>query len=619
MNGAPDYSRFLCHLCGILALVVGMLNPMEWQSRAADGVAYAVTIKPTGIAEIDAPATQSAELVQLREKAPVGGFALIARARGDIRRLDDVLNSQGYYDGSVTVSIDGRSIDDPNLADALDSRPAGAPPVQVTVTLTPGPQFHLGQIRVTGDVPQADRARLGLAPGQPARAADVLAAGSRLEAALKEEGHALAKVEAPVATLDPAAKAVDVTFPVTAGPRVDLGPITVTGLSAVNPGIVYERLPIHQGEQYSTSKLQNAQTELNDLGVFSSVRIQPTTSLDPQGQLPVQFIVAESPRHAINLTGAYSTDLGPTVAASWKDRNLFGNAEQLTITAASSAGGTAERSAGYSLTGQFIKPDFLARHQSLQVDLGAIKQDLLAYNQTAVIGDVLLKRKFSTTWSGSIGIAAEQEQIKQQGITRDFTLVGIPVGANYDNTDSVLDPTHGVRMAVSVTPTESLGHRDATFVIGQSAASTYFDLASPGRTVLALRGLFGEVLGASQFELPPDKRFYAGGSATVRGYRYQSVGPRFPDNTPQGGISIAAGTIELRQRIGQQFGVAGFVDAGQVSANRNPFEGGVRVGAGLGGRYYSPIGPLRVDIAVPLNRQRKDDLLEVYIGIGQAF
>jgi translocation and assembly module TamA len=619
MNGAPDYSRSLRRLCGMLALFSGILSPMEWQSWAADGLAYAVTIKPTGIATIDAPATQSAELIQLRAKAPVGGFALIARARGDIRRLDDVLHSQGYYDGSVTVSIDGRSIDDPNLADALDSRPAGAAPVQVTVTLTPGSQFHLGQINVAGDVPPADRARLGLTPGQPALAADVLAAGSRLEAALKEDGHALAKVAAPVATLVPASKTLDVTFPVTPGPRVDLGPITVSGLKEVHPGIVYERLPIHQGELYSTSKLQTAQNELTDLGVFSSVRLQPTTSLDAQGQLPIQFIVAERPRHAVNLTGAYSTDLGPTVSASWKDRNLFGNAEQLTVTAASSAGGTAERNPGYSLTGQFIKPDFLARHQSLQIDLGAIKQSLLAYDQVAVTGDVLLNRKFSRTWSGSIGIAAEQEQIKQQGTTRDFTLVGIPVGANYDNTDSLLDPTHGVRMAVSVTPTESLGHRDTTFVIGQAGASTYFDLAAPGRTVLAFRGLFGEVLGASQFQLPPDKRFYAGGSATVRGYRYQSVGPRFPDQTPEGGVSIAAGTIELRQRIGQQFGVAGFVDAGQVSANRNPFEGGVRVGAGLGGRYYSPIGPLRVDIAVPLNRQPKDDLLELYIGIGQAF
>ncbi len=186
-------------------------------------------------------------------------------------------------------------------------------------------------------------------------------------------------------------------------------------------------------------------------------------------------------------------------------------------------------------------------------------------------------------------------------------------------------PTRGIRAAASVTPTQSLGHQSVTFVLLQVSGSTYFDLArlnltAPGRSVLALRGLIGDAEGATQFDLPPDKRFYAGGSATVRGYRYQSVGPHFPiSNNPEGGTSVMAGTVEFRQRILESFGAAVFVDAGQVAANGPPGTGTWRVGAGVGARYYTPIGPIRADIAVPLSHQPGSDSLEFYIGIGEAF
>ena len=125
--------------------------------------------------------------------------------------------------------------------------------------------------------------------------------------------------------------------------------------------------------------------------------------------------------------------------------------------------------------------------------------------------------------------------------------------------------------------------------------------------------------GASQFDLPADKRFYAGGSATVRGYKYQSVGPTFPDGKPQGGTAVAAGTIELRQRILSDYGAVAFVDAGQVAANDWSFPSTWGVGAGVGGRYYTAIGPIRFDVAVPVNKLPKSGSFQVYIGIGQAF
>jgi translocation and assembly module TamA len=410
---------------------------------------------------------------------------------------------------------------------------------------------------------------------------------------------------------------------VTAGPRVDFGSISVKGLRTVNRQFIEGRLLIHTGEQYSPQAVEKARADLVSLAVFRSVLVKTADSLDAEGRIPVEFDVVEGPAHAVSVGAAYSTDLGANLTASWSDRNLFGNAEQLNLTAGVQGGGTAIKGPANYFTAQFIKPDFLDRNQSLQVDLSAVRQNLLAYFQKGVSADALVKRTLWTNWSASIGISGEAENITQQGVTRDYTLVGLPIAVKYDSTNSLLDPTSGVRAAATATPTLSLGSSHAVFVPMQLSGSTYLNLSSlwnnPGRSVIALRGLLGVVEGASQFELPPDQRFYAGGSATVRGYQYQSIGPQFPDGTPEGGTSIVAGTVEYRQRILANYGFAAFVDGGQVAAQGSPFSDGLRFGAGLGFRYYTSFGPIRLDVAVPLTRIPNGGSFEIYLGIGQAF
>lgn len=601
------------------ALALSLAAP---RSQAADPQPYTVTIAPSGDAALDGVLSGTSQLEALRESAPVGGFALIARARADHDRLVTAMHSFGYYKGEAVLTLAGRPLDDPGLPDLLEAAPAD-PPAEVRAAITTGPMFHVGDVKLDGAVPDSAAAKLDLKSGGPAAAGDVLAAGARLLTALREQGYALAKVAEPVATLRPDADAVDVSFAVAAGPRVDLGAIGVSGLEDVNESYVRRRLLIYSGERFAPSAIDKARNDLAATGVFSTVRIVPGTELDAMGRLPVQVDVAERPRHAVNFTLNYSTDFGPGASVAWQHRNLFGNAEQLNLTAGFTGGGSAQKDPGYNVAAQFIKPDFLGRDQALQADLGAVKEDLQAYKRKAITGDLLLNKKFSDHWSGSAGLAAEQERIEQESVTRNYTLVGVPVAAKYDDTDSLFDPTRGIRANASVTPTESLGgRRDATFVVSQLSASTYLDVSFgdvPGRSIVAVRGLVGESFGANQFDLPPDKRFYAGGSATVRGYRYQSVGPKFPDNNPQGGVSVSAGTIEFRQRILSSYGAVAFLDGGQVSAKGAPFGGNFSEGAGIGARYYTPIGPIRLDVAVPLGAHKGSDTLELYIGIGHAF
>lgn len=609
------YQLYRAAVSLLAALAIAIMGPV---SRAADPQPYQVTIDKTGNAALDKALNDSSNLVSLLKTAPVGPFALIGRARGDLPRFQTALRSFGYYKGSASITIAGQPLDDPNLPDQLARAPAN-PPVPVKVSITLGPLFHLRKIDVTGQLPADALAKLGLSPGAPAVASDVLGAQTRLLNALQSEGYALAKVDTPLAVEDPSADALDLTFKVDTGPRVDLGPITLNGLKGVNPSYIRRRLLLHSGEQYNPGAIEAARQDLVSTGLFSIVRAVPADHTDPEGTLPLQFDFTERPIHSVSFGAAYSTDLGVMLNIGWSDRNLFGNGEQLNLTAGFQGGGTAVVSPGYNVNAQFIKPDFLARDQSLQVDLGAVKQDLLSYDQKAVLGDVLLNRKLSPHWSGSVGVAAEQEQITQEGETRDYTLLGLPITLKYDSSNSLLDPTQGIRAVASVTPTQSFGHTEATFLIMQASGSTYLDFNTSGRSVLALRGLIGDAAGASQFELPPDKRFYAGGTATVRGYKYQSLGPEFPDGHPEGGTSVVAGTVEFRQRILSSYGAVAFLDAGQVSANGGPFTGNYGVGVGVGARYYTPIGPIRLDVAVPLVKQSGSGNFQLYIGIGQAF
>jgi translocation and assembly module TamA len=594
---------------------------------AADPQSYTVGIAETGNKPLDAALKAGSQLESLKPAGAIAPFALVGRAQQDVERLQTVLQGFGYYQGKVTITIDDKPLDDPGLPDAIETLPADKPST-VNVAVELGPLYHLRNITIEGEIPEGTQAKPGIASGEPAIAANVLKAQVTLLTALQEQGYALATVSPPVAYEDPAAQVLDVTYKLNAGPRVDIGEIKLIGLEEVHESLVRNRLLIRTGERYAPSKIEKARQDLLSLGVFSGVSVRAADKVDDAGRIPITFDLKERLRHAVGITAAFSTDLGASAKVTWSHRNLFGNAEQLNLAAGLiGIGGSATTGLGYNVTAQFIKPDYLRRDQQLELNAGAIKQKLEAYDQDALLAGASLRRKLSDLWTGSVGITGIKERIVQEGETRHYTLVGFPVNARYDSTgltNPLEEPLRGVRASFTVTPTQSFVSSNATFFILQASGSGYIDLASlglgaPGRSLIAVRGLIGSAQGASVFSLPPDQRFYAGGSATMRGYKYQSVGPQFPDNKPIGGTSIDTGTIELRQRLSGNFGAVAFVDAGQVGETSKPFTGTLHVGVGFGVRYYTAIGPVRVDVALPLNKQPGGDRFEFYIGLGQVF
>jgi translocation and assembly module TamA len=331
--------------------------------------------------------------------------------------------------------------------------------------------------------------------------------------------------------------------------------------------------------------------------------------------------VQERKQHAVTVAGTYSTDLGVSLSTTWSHRNLFGNAEQLNLTAAGSGLGSATAGLGYNIGAQYIQPLFLERDQVLEFDLTGIKQQLDAYDQTAETLAGFVRRKFSKLWTGSAGLSLTHDDVSQEGRNHLYELIAAPVTVSYDSTgitDTLTDPVTGLRAALALTPTHAFGGDNVSFLVTQATASTYFDIGGDGRSVLAMRAIAATIFGGSNLSMPPDQRLYAGGSATVRGYAYQSLGPQFPDRKPVGAKSVDSATMEFRQRIGADWGAAAFVDVGQAGSG-TPFTGQIYAGAGIGARYYTSIGAVRVDAAVPLVHLPGGDAFELYIGLGQAF
>ncbi len=672
--------------CLLILFGIALLHALV--ARAANPQPYKVDLASSGQGDLDGTLKSTSQLIALRTTAPVDPYGLIARARGDIDRLKTVLESYGYYDGTVTITINGLALDHPQLGDTLSALPKNTD-ASVKVAFELGPLYHLGSVSLAGPVPPAQRPALALASGAPAIASDVLAAGARLQSALQDAGYAFAKVEAPVAYMDPRQHLLNVSYPVVSGPKVAVGEIRFQGMKHVKVPLLRRRLLLHTGDPYSAAAVEKARRDLLALGVFSTVSVRLGSAPDSMGRVPITFETAERKRYTFGINAAYSSDLGGSGGVSWGDRDVFGGAQQLNLSAtATNIGGTASTGLGYDVIARYTLPDFYRRDQSLAFTLTGLRQELQAYGQTAEIGSGILSRKLSDVWTGSVGASFEVENIEQfigtnpdgtqQAISGTYFLVALPLAVNYDSThlpSPLEDPAGGLRGSVSLAPTASIGlhglttcgtketpnaqcPRNAVFQITQFSLAEYLDFhglfkSAPGRSVLAIRELVAVALRASDIlQLPADQRFYAGGSGTVRGYRYQSVGPQYENGNPVGGLSMMAVNLEYRQRFGgTNFGAAFFVDGGSVGEGHNPLArsteyysslthttscgvtapvpssvsptgqrcSNFRVGVGTGVRYYTPIGAIRVDVALPTSRRQNDDRFEVYIGLGQAY
>jgi len=465
---------------------------------------------------------------------------------------------------------------------------------------------------------------LGLAVGSPARSPAVVDAEAHILPRFAEKGYAYARIIDRKLVVDHAAQGMDVTYIVDPGPKVTFGPLTIGGLDEVSERAVRRRLPWRTGDDYHPAVMEDGRQSLADLGVFSSVRLRLADQPTDDKQAPVLIDVAERAMNYVGFGADYGTEDGFGANAYWGDRNFFGNAEKLRVDASVAGiarrGETSASDFDYTLAGTYQQPDFLSRRQSLNLSAKALSERPDAYRRQALVLTGAVERTLSKGLKASLGVTAEQSHIKETAQTTENTLLGVPMAVTWDTTDDLLNPTKGVRASGAVTPYLAALGDSSSFAIARISGSTYFDFGDKGDYVAALRGVYGAVVGGSLLDIPADKRFFAGGGGSVRGYGYQDVGPLDDEGDPTGGSSLLELSAEMRIKVTDAIGVVPFIDAGNVYTTEYPKLGkGLRYAAGIGGRYYTVIGPIRMDVAVPLNKRSGDKAFQFYISIGQAF
>jgi len=605
--------------------------PPDEEVRPA-GITYEVEI--TGVEDEGLRGTlrDASTLVELKDDHPPSLIGLERRADSDRDRLQTALRSAGYYDAKLDIRID-----DPAAAGTL---PAGgqAPPVKVTVAVTPGPLYHIKTVTVRGATNATGSSTLpkevatddlGLVAGAPAIAQKVLDAESELVGRLSKRGYAFAKVPDREVVVDHSDRTMDVTYSVDPGPLTRYGETRIEGLEQVDEDLVRGRLAWKEGQVYDPGATDRARQDIAALQVFDTVRVRMADEPGPDGVTPVIVSVGERKRRFIGGGVTYSTQDGLGTNAYWGHRNLFGGAEQLRVgvdvgRVAGSSGGTSSKSndlPDLRFSVNFRKPDFLAVKQSLVVNFAVVNDQPPAYSRVASELTVKLERPLTDQLTVSYGVTGERGRVRTEDTTYQTSFIGVPLGAAWNGTDNLLNPTSGQRASLQVTPWFPVGgDTKSPFTSVLLNGSTYYDLGKDGNYVAAARIGLGSILGTSLSDIPPDHRFYAGGGGSVRGYGFQKAGPRDRYDDPVGGRSLFEIGAELRIKVTESIGVVPFVDAGTVYDKAYPdFSEPLRVGAGLGLRYYTDFGPLRVDVGVPLNPASGDSRWQLYLSLGQAF
>lgn len=597
-----------------LLLFAGGVRPASAQDTAEEeqsGIPYEVTIEGLdGTGELKSLVEESSVLKSRIDDLPISRAALERRAREDEEIFNSVARSLGYYDAVFVPRIDE------------PAEPGG--PVRVLVYGDPGEVYTFETVTVRtagqnggeGEVPagvELPRDKLGLERGEPARSTAVVNAETTLIRLLQEQAYPLAELVERKAVIDRDAKTMDLLFRVAPNGRARYGEVTVKGNESVERDYIVRRLPWAYGEPVDIRKIDQGRRALVSTGLFDSAGIAFGDEVGPDGLLPVTVTVREHPPRSIGAGISVSTSEGLGTRAHWEHRNLFGGAEKLRTEVTVAEVET-------SLTGAFTVPDVLVTDQNFTVETGYVEQYTDSYDSESYKLSGRFDRRLSQALSVDYGLSLERSRIEENGSEDRYTLVGIPLGASIDTSNDLLNPTKGGRTRIKFTPyLESLGST-LSFYSTSLRHSEYYALDEEGDLVLAGRAGIGSIVGASTGNLPADKRFYAGGSGSVRGYALQSVGPLDASNDPTGGSALLDFGLELRWRVYGDFGIVPFVDAGQVYDQELPsLDEELQWAAGLGFRYFTAIGPIRADIAFPLNPRDSDDVFQVYFSLGQAF
>lgn len=554
-------------------------------------------------------------------------FAQLAvRARSDRDLLDRLLRIYGYYDADVTQSISA-------IEAGKDEAKADHPTGKVRFDITPGVRYAVGAVDL-GDIADAGpdapmlREAFGIETGDPLNTDLIVGERAHLETTLGENGYAFSVVSPPELLIDHHRDEGDITMPVSPKGKYVFGEITSNLPHFMSAGHLSDMARFDQGDLFKRSEADDLRRAVLATGIVSSVTVVPRETRAPEGGQPgeaaIDVTMTKAPLRTIAGAVGYESGEGPRAEVSWEHRNMFPPEGMLRVRGIV---GAKEQLAGVTAR----RNNFKGRDQILTLDVTADNVNRDAYEARMLSASAVFEKQttllFQKPWVWSAGlelsISDEREGDLEDVTTprRTFKIISLPLRAAYDGSNDLLDPTKGFRAGLRVSPEQSWqSSGNARYARIQFDGSYYQPIGS--NVVMAGRVRLGSIPGAPIEKIAPSRRFYAGGGGSVRGFGYQEIGPRDTEGDPSGGRSLTELSLEARIRTGLFGGamsVVPFVDGGAVDVETTPHWHDFRVGVGLGVRYATSFGPIRVDVATPLDRRKGESIIGIYVALGQAF
>jgi translocation and assembly module TamA len=574
--------------------------PAASDTAVAGNLAYAVDLEISGPSELAGLLRQTSRLLSQQKEGAVSSSVLNRRIRADIESFEALLRSEGYY----ALSISRRTVPGNNR-------------YRITLTIDPGVRFSLGTLEVQLGVGNEELAadtkqQTGLRSGDPARSEDIVIAGRVLVQKLASLGYPFAKSSDREVTVDHQTRLVNVMYLLDPGPFVRFGGVRFEGLDEVEIPYLEIFRNWTEGEVYVQDKVDIFRRRLIATGLFLNVSVHPEMPPPHSETSTLLVSVTERPHKTISIGGGYSTNEGFGGDLSWENRNSFGRQERLRFQL---SGSQIEQ----YLAGLFGLPHFKRLDQTLNLDTKFGRKNTDTFDKLALETGASIERKLSRKLKASLGIRLELLSIDEDLGNERFFILGAPFILNWDSSDNPLDPKKGFRVLNTITPSVALLEENFPYLRFENRSTGYFSMRKDQKAVVALRARLGTTVGPAALRLPASERFFSGGGGSVRGLGYQEIGPQAANGDPTGGRSVAEAGVEIRTRVSETIGVVPFVEGGNVYTQTFPQFTGFRWGAGIGLRYYTAFAPLRLDIAVPVNRRPQDSKYQLYISFGQSF
>ncbi len=595
-------------LPGALAALVGLWLAIP--ALALDRVALGVAGGDEDLTDAVRAASHLMALTKDAEPQDV-----LAAARADYAAILSALYAKGHYSGVIAIRIDGRE------AANIPALEVPATVHRVEIAVDPGSPFRFGRVALG---PRASRTELpeGFRPGAAAESGVVTEAVEVAIRAWREVGHAKARLASEDVVADHAADRLDVALGLEPGPRLRFGPLRIEGEQRMREARIRKITGLPEGETFSETELRRAETRLRRTGIFASANLVEDEAITAPDLLGITAQLVEQKPRRYSLGAEVASLDGVSLTGSWLHRNLMGGGERLLVEGEVTNIGSGESGVDYALGVSLDRPATLTPDTTAGLLLNYSHLDEVDYYADTVEFGLNFSHIFSDTLTGKAGLTYSYQDGHDPGGDFTFRNLSLPVGLIWDRRDDKTDATRGFYIDATLKPFLGFG-TTGSGVRATMDARGYRSLGEAGRFVIAARAQAGGIWGPTLLETPRDQLFFSGGGGTVRGQPYRSLGIAvtrgFGPEFLIGGQFFAAGSLELRAKVTERIGLVGFVDAGSVGLD-GLFSGDAEshAGAGLGLRYDTGIGPIRLDVAAPISGNTGDGV-QVYIGLGQAF